>query len=175
MLVFGVRWGGWCGGECRRGLELAKRKWGEVCVAWGSLDPLCRWHIHVSVYWSTLICRHLKCTQCSEWLHLTDICFLLTSLLQISQIQTCVCVCLGPGFGALGRPAQKTVETCPHCWGQEGWVQFLLHWAVTVQPHVACAVWTNIQPLNLPSITSVSSGKSLFFTRRLRCNKYNLM
>ena len=41
---------GGVGGECRRGLELAKGKCGEVYVASGSLDPLCRWHIHVSVY-----------------------------------------------------------------------------------------------------------------------------
>ena len=66
---------------------------------------------------------HLRCTQCSEWLHLSDVCFLLVSLWQIAQIQTCVRVCFGPGFvstspafnsssasqpaGPLGRPAKK--------------------------------------------------------------------
>ena len=151
-------WGGvgGVGGECRRGLELAKGKCGEVYVAWGSLDSLCRWHIHVSVYWSTRICAHLRCTQCSEWLHLSDVCFLVISLWQISQIQTCVRVCFGPGFvstspafdssctsqpaGPLGRPAQKPVETGPHCGGQEEWVQFVLRWAATVQPCVGCTL-----------------------------------
>ena len=67
---------------------------------------------------------------------LSDVCFLLISLWQMLQIQTCVRVCFGPGFvstspafnsisasqpsGPLGRPAQKTVETGPHCGEQEG-------------------------------------------------------
>ena len=33
MLVFEVRWVGGVGGECKRGLEMVKGKWGEVCVA----------------------------------------------------------------------------------------------------------------------------------------------
>ena len=42
---------------------------------------------------------HLRCTQCSILLHLIDICFLpCIYLLQISQIQTSLCVIVGPAF-----------------------------------------------------------------------------
>ena len=42
---------------------------------------------------------HLRCTQCSILLHLIDICFLsCICLQQILQIQTCLCVVVGPGF-----------------------------------------------------------------------------
>ena len=42
---------------------------------------------------------HLRCTQCSILLHLIDIGFLpYMCLWQISKIQTCWCVVVGPGF-----------------------------------------------------------------------------
>ena len=37
--------------------------------------------------------------------------------------------CASQPAGPLGRPAQKTVETGPHCGGQEEWVQFVLRWS----------------------------------------------
>ena len=42
---------------------------------------------------------HLRCTQCSILLLLMNICFLSRiRLWQISQIQSCLCVIVGPGF-----------------------------------------------------------------------------
>ena len=72
----------------------------------------------------------------ARWLHLSDVCFLLISLWQISQIQTCVRVCFGPGFvsispafnsssasqpaGPLGWPAQKNGRNGPPLRGAGG-------------------------------------------------------
>ena len=56
--------------------------WCYVCV---SLDSLCRWQVQVSVYCARWIPAHLSFLSC--------IC-----LWQISQIQTCLCVVIGPGF-----------------------------------------------------------------------------
>ena len=69
----------------------------SVCVV--SLDSLRRWQVHVSVYCTRLIHGHLRCTQYSIMLHLIDICFLpYIFLWQILQIQTCLCVVVGPGL-----------------------------------------------------------------------------
>ena len=52
-----------------------------------SLDSLCRWQVHVSVYCARRIPAHLTCTQCSILLHIIDICFLPCIFLwHISQI-----------------------------------------------------------------------------------------
>ena len=62
-------------------------------------DYLFRWHVQLSVYCTRQIHAHLRCTQCSIMLHLIDICFLwCICLWQISKIQTCLCVVVGPGF-----------------------------------------------------------------------------
>ena len=83
---------------------------------------------------------HLRRTQCSIMLHLIDICFLTCICLwQISKIQTCLRVAVGPGLvstsaafmrsiashpvGPHGRLAQKR-SSDPHCCGQEGSTQF---------------------------------------------------
>ena len=51
------------------------------------------------VYCAWRIPAHLRCTKCSILLHLMDICFLTCICLwQISQIHTCLCVFVGPGF-----------------------------------------------------------------------------
>ena len=64
-----------------------------------SPDSLCRWLVQVSVYCAWRIPAHLMSTRCSIVLHLMDICFLLCICLwQISQIQTCLCVVVGPGL-----------------------------------------------------------------------------
>ena len=61
------------------------------------LDYLCRCQIHVSLYCAWQIPAHLRCTQCSIMLYLMDICFLpCICLWQILQIQTCLCVVVGP-------------------------------------------------------------------------------
>ena len=75
-------------------------EWGVVISVWVvSLDYLCRWQVQVSVYCSWGISAHLRCTQCSILLYLMDICFLMCICLwQISQIQTYLCVFVGPGF-----------------------------------------------------------------------------
>ena len=46
----------------------------SMCVV--SLDYLCRWQVHVSVYCARRIPAHLMYTQCSILLHLIDIGFL---------------------------------------------------------------------------------------------------
>ena len=62
-----------------------------------SLDYLCRWQALVSVYCVWRIPAHLGYTQCSFMLHLIDIGFLpCICLWHISQIQTCLCVVIGP-------------------------------------------------------------------------------
>ena len=99
--------------------------WGmSVCVV--SLDYLCLWQVQVSIYCARRIPAHLRCIQCSFLLHLIDICILTCICLwQISQIQTCLRVVVGPGLvstspafmrsiaihpaGPHGRLAQKTV------------------------------------------------------------------
>ena len=64
-----------------------------------SPDSLCRWQVQVSIYCAGRLHAHLGCTQCSILLHLIDICFLpCICLWQISQIQTRLCVVVGPGF-----------------------------------------------------------------------------
>ena len=82
--VLGQGLGGWCGVM-------------SVCVV--SLDSLCRWQVQLSVCCARRIPVHLRCTQCSILLHLIDICFLTCICLwQISQIQTCLRVVVGPGL-----------------------------------------------------------------------------
>ena len=57
------------------------------------------WEVQVSVYCARRIPAHLRCTQCSILLHLIDMCFLTCICLwQISQIQTCLRVVVGPGL-----------------------------------------------------------------------------
>ena len=69
----------------------------SVCVV--SLDSLYWWQVQVSVNCAKRIPAHLRCTQYSILLHLIDICFLnCICLWQISQIQTCLCVVVGPGL-----------------------------------------------------------------------------
>ena len=64
-----------------------------------SLDSLCRWQVQVSVYCARRIPAHLRGTECSILLHLIDIRFLpCICLWKILQIQTCLCVVVGPGF-----------------------------------------------------------------------------
>ena len=69
----------------------------SVCVV--SLDYLCKWPIQVSIYCARQIPVHLRCTQCSILLQLIDICFVMCICLwQIPQIQTFLCVVVGPGL-----------------------------------------------------------------------------
>ena len=123
----GVGGVGGVGGDWVGGLVQGLVGWGgvmHVCVV--SLDYLCIWQVQVSVNGARRIHAHLRCTQCSILLHLIDICFLTCiSLWQISQIQTCLRVVVGPGLvstslafmssiashlaGPRGRLAQKTV------------------------------------------------------------------
>ena len=100
----------------------------SVCVV--SLDSLYCWQVQVYVYCARRIPAHLRCTQCSILLHLIDIGFLTCIYMwQISQIQTCLRVVVGPGLvstlPAFGRSiashpaglhcrlAQKTVNRVP--------------------------------------------------------------
>ena len=64
----------------------------------------CAWWIHV----------HLMCTQCAILLHLMDICFLqCICLWHISQIQTCLCVFVGPGFVSTSLAFMRTCASHP--------------------------------------------------------------
>ena len=95
-----------------------------------SLDSLCIWQVQISVYCAWRITAQLRCTQCLFLLHLMDICFLpCICLWQMLQIQTCLCVVVGPGFvstssafmrssvgypaGLDGRLVQKKVNRAP--------------------------------------------------------------
>ena len=88
-----------------------------VCVV--SLDSLYRWQLQVSVYCARRILAHLRCTQCSILLHLIDICFLTSICLwQISQIQTCLRVVLGPGLVSTSPAFMRCIASHPA--GQHG-------------------------------------------------------
>ena len=125
-LCFGCGDVGGVGEEWVCGFGQGLGGWGcfmYVCVV--SLDYLCLWQVHVSVYCVRRSPVHLRCTQCSILLHLIDIFLTCICVWQISQIQTCLRVVVGSGLvstspafmrslashptGPHGRLAQKTV------------------------------------------------------------------
>ena len=126
-----------------------------------SLESLCRWQVQVSVYCAWRIPAHLRGIQCSILLHLMEICFLPSICLwQISQIQTCLCVVVGPEFvstspafmrsrashpaGPHDRLAQNG-KSSPHCWGWAVSTQFAQQFVntVTATPIVGYVVWSH--------------------------------
>ena len=79
-----------------------------------SLDSPCRWEVQVSVYCAWRIPGHRGCSLCSLLLHLMDICFLpCICLWQISQIQTCLCVVVWPGFVSTSPAFMRSSATHP--------------------------------------------------------------
>ena len=126
-----------------------------------SLDSLCRLQVQVYVNCTRRKPAHLRCTLCSILLHLINISFLLfICLWQISKIQTCLCVVVGPSFvstaptfmrssdchpaGLHGRLAQKKLNQA-HCWEREVSPRFAQHLAkpdVTAPQLVSCVVWS---------------------------------
>ena len=73
-----------------------------------------RWQVQVSLYCARRISAHLRCTQCSIMLHLIHICFLLCICLwQMSQIQTYLCVVVGPGFVSTSPASMKSSASHP--------------------------------------------------------------
>ena len=57
---------------------------------------------------------HLRCTQCSILLHLIDICFLTCICLwQISQIQICLRVVVGPGLVSTSPAFMRSLACHP--------------------------------------------------------------
>ena len=157
-MCFGCGGVGGVGGEWVGGMGLGG--WGgvmSVCVV--SLDYLCRWQAQVSVYCARRIPAHLRCTQCSILLHLIDICFLTCICMwQISQIQTCLCVVVGPGLvstspafmrsiashpaGPHGRPAPQNGNWSPIAGGGSGQHNLyrVYQTAVAAPPRVVCVV-----------------------------------
>ena len=134
-----------------------------------SMDSLCRWKFQVSVYCAR---RIFRCTQCSILLRHIDICFLpCICLWQISQIQTCLCVVVGPGFvststvlmrcsashpaGPHDRLATKNGKLGSHCLGREVSTQFAQQFvnAGTALPLVGCD--TNINKLQITQNTAL--------------------
>ena len=118
-----------------------------------SPDSLCRLQVQVSVYCAWWIPAHLRCTQCSILLHIMDIYFLMCIYLwQISQIQTCLCVFVRPGFFTTSQAIQricmaglpKNCKSGPHCWGREVSTQFAQQFgtAVAATLLVGCVVWS---------------------------------
>ena len=111
--MFGSGRGGKCWGEWVGGLGQDLERWGGVmsmCVV--SLDSLCWWQVQVSVYCARRIPAHLRCTQCSILLHLIDICFLTCICLwQISQIQTCLRVVVGPGLVSTSQAFWRSIAS----------------------------------------------------------------
>ena len=116
-LCFG--WGG-VGGEWVGDLGQGLGGWDgvmSVCVV--SLDYLCKWQVQVSVYCARRIPAHLRCTQCSILLHHIHICFLTCICLgQISQIQTCLCVVVGPGLVSTSPDFMRSIAS--HSAGSHG-------------------------------------------------------
>ena len=78
------------------GLGLASVRVVGVMYVWVvSPDSLCRWKLHVSVYYARRIPVYLGCTQCSFMLQFIDICFLpYIWLWQISQFKKKLVVCV---------------------------------------------------------------------------------
>ena len=107
--VYGV------GGEWRRDLGHGQEGRGGVMSVWVvSLTYLCRWQVQVNVYCARRITAHLRCTQCSILLHLIDICFLpCIGMRQISQIQTCLRVVVGPGFVSTSPAFMRSSVSAP--------------------------------------------------------------
>ena len=107
--------------------------WGGVmyvCVV--SLDYLCRWQVQVSVY-----CAR----QCSILLHLIDICFLTCICLwQISQIQTCFRVIVGPRLVSTSPAFMSSIATQPV--GGVDTICSVSQTAVTAPTRVGCVVWS---------------------------------
>ena len=103
------------GGEWMAGLGQGQGGWGgvmSVCVV--SLDSLCRWQVQVAVYYARRIPAHLRCTQCSIQFLLIDICFLTCSCMwQISQIQTCLHVVVGPGLVSTSPAFMRRIASHP--------------------------------------------------------------
>ena len=96
------------GGEWVGGLEQGQ----EGCLCEFGFSAYCAWRIP----------SHLRSSQCSILLHLMDICFQqCICLWQIWQIQTCLCVVVGPGFVDItcfydepGQPSRVSAWTaCP--------------------------------------------------------------
>ena len=121
-----------------------------------SPDFLCRWQVRVSVYCARRIPAHPRCTQCSILLHLIDICFLpCICLWQISKIQTCLCVVVGPEYVSTspafmrlsaGHPAGRhdrlgqNAKSGPLCWGRAVSTQFARQFVTAVTAHSLYAV-----------------------------------
>ena len=88
--------------------------WVVLCLCVVSLDSLCRWQVQVSVYCARRIHAHLRCTQCSILLHLIDICYLACICRwQISQIQTCLRVVVGPGLVSTSPTFMRSIASHP--------------------------------------------------------------
>ena len=124
----GGTWGKWnmclcfgCDGVCSVGgewmgvLDQGMGGWGGnmyVCVV--SLDYLCWWQVQVYVYCARQIPAHLRNTQCSILLHLIYICFLTCICMwQISQIQTCLRVVVGPGLVSTSPAFMRSIISHP--------------------------------------------------------------
>ena len=89
-----------------------------------SLDYLCCWPVQVSVYCARRIPAHLGCTQCSILLQRIDIyCVTCICLWQISQIQTCLHVFVGPESVSTSSAFMRSSTShpaSPHDWGGRG-------------------------------------------------------
>ena len=134
-----------------------------------SLDYLCIWQVQVSVYCARRIPAHLGCTQCSIILHLIDICLLTCICLwQISQIQTCLRVVVGPGLVSTSPASMMSIVSHPAglpkngnrspIAGVEGGrhnLHRVCQTAMTASPRVGCVVFTVfshvVQPGSTPS------------------------
>ena len=122
---------------------------------------------------------HLRCT---HW----SICFLpCIYLWQISQLQTCLCVVVGPGLvstsPAFMRSSASHLAGCmagmlkngksgPHCWGREFSTQFAQQFvtAVTAPLRVGCVVWSH----NRPSSTILRKARTMFGDILYLCSKF---
>ena len=94
-----VIWLRWCWGRVGGRFGPGSRRVGlcYVCVCCGSGCSVLIAGLCICMYCARRIPAHLRCTQCSIMLHHIDICFLTCICLwQISQIQTCLRMIVGP-------------------------------------------------------------------------------
>ena len=68
----------------------------------------------MSVYCARRIPVHLRCTMCLILFHLIDFCFpACVCLWQIWQIQTCLCVVVGPGLVSTSPAFMRSIASYP--------------------------------------------------------------
>ena len=130
------------------------QQWGPDLPFLGQAAVVLGGYLHI-------LCAHSVQSSCT----LYQLPYLNLFIENISQIQNCLCVFVGPGFvstspafmrssashpvGPHGRLAKKPGKSGPHCWGREGSTQFAHQFviAVTAPPLAGCIIWNHSHQL----------------------------